>query len=525
MKKIFISHLSLFTFLLISLPPNLIHAELSTIEIGGKLEIYGATYLNWAEPSDLERIPQSSLIWRSIGPDGTYSAYRTGKGAEECSFFEQRARLHVKANFSHNIGFFLEFDNYDIWGEDFRSSDYILGVDIRSQTNDDIELFQSYIEIKELLDVNCLSFTIGRQTIDLGSGWLVGSDPPPDPFAGISFDGIRIKYGNDTYSLDAFYTKLLENFDSFNHGDINFAGIYLTFKNIAKLLNIDLYYLLLRDDRKLELTQGDFITELFEDLLDRDQVSTTYIHTLGLRFYGEYTNLDYDFEIAYQWTHGSHPGLIYVPVEGIYGDDDVQWNLPAGHFEVGYTFSQIKVQPRVFLGFCYYGGKDKRDLSFFDWLFDFGEGKASYSFNRLFSSYREDSFIDCSAMSNFWKIYTGTTWNISESFEFGFHVIHLQTVSPFDSPYNFEILDRRIYFIGPFSFITRENSKNLGWQTLLYANYSLTEDFSIELGWAHFFVNSGLAEGSFIDNNTSSFISTQSTDDADLFYFYSSVEF
>ena len=499
--------------------------ELTNVEIGGKLEIYGATYFNWIEPSELERIPSSALVWRSIGPNGTYSPYRTGKGAEDCSFFEQRTRVHIKAGFTEDVIFFVEFDNYDVWGEDFRSQDYIPGIDRRSESIDDVEIFQSFIEINNLYGTSGLSLSIGRQTIDLGSGWLVGSDPGPDPFAGLSFDALRVKYTKEQFSLDVFYSKLWESFGSFNHDDIDFGRTYLTLNNVADFVNIDVYYFLLRDDRKLEATVGEIFRELFENLFDRDQVSTTYIHTLGLRLYGEHSGFDYDIEIAYQLGHGSHPGLLFIPVEGIYGDDEVQWSLPAGHFELGYTFSESKMQPRLYLGGSYYGGKDKRDISFEDWLFRISGGRASYSFNRLFSSYREDNFIDISAMTNFWKVYSGATCNVNESTELGIEVMYLQTVSPFDSPVSLDIGNQQVYIFGPLSFITRENSKDIGWQTLVYINYSLTEDFSIELGWAHFFVGDGLAEGSFIDSNGTDFISTKSTDDTDLVYFYSSIEF
>lgn len=511
-------------FLTISSLCVLSYGELVSVEVGGKLEIYGLYYHGFVEPSDQDRIPSWALPGRSIGPDGTYSAYRTGKGSTGSAYVEQRTRLHTRAIMTDNVSAFIEVDSIDTWGEDFRSQDYLTGRDGRGNTIDDIELFQAYIQCKDI-GTEGLTLTIGRQAIDLGSGWLVGSDPGPNPFVGLSFDAIRLQYEQEVYMLDVFYAKLLENLGSFNHNDVDFAGIYFTWKEIIEGSGLDIYYFLLRDNRKNEVTDGDIFLETFERIFDRDNSSTTYIHTVGARFFGEYDKFDYEVEFAYQWGESSAFGNLFIPVDGIYGDSDADWALPAGHFEVGYSIEEMKWTPRIYIGGCYYGAEDNRSLSFRDWLVGIGVGKASPSFNRLFTASREDNFIDLSGMTNFWQLYSGISVKPVEKVEVGFEVAYLQAVSAFDKPYSFTIGDIEFYPLSPFPFLTRTNSKDLGWQTLLTLTYQYSEDLSFGTGWSHFFIGDGLVEGTFLDNYATSFISTFNDDDADFFYISTTIEF
>ena len=86
-------------------------AELQNVELGGSLRIRGNYY--------------------DLDSRGDYS------------FIEQRTRLNVKADFTQDVSAFIEFDNYNFWGEDFRSV-YLTGSDYRSGLNT-VNLYQSYI--------------------------------------------------------------------------------------------------------------------------------------------------------------------------------------------------------------------------------------------------------------------------------------------------------------------------------------------------------------------------------------------
>lgn len=504
---------------------SLSFGELINLEIGAKIEIYGEYYRNWLEPKDVNRIPEYALSGRSIGPNSTHSPIRTGKESTSTSFVEQRTRLHIKSTISNNIFAFFEFDSRNYWGEDFRAQDYLTGKDTKTYSSDNIDVFQAYIQSKDFLTIPGLTLTLGRQAIDFGSGWLVGSDPGPNPFAGVSFDAIRLNFNNETLSLDLFYSKLAENFAGLAQNDIDFGGVYLTIGSTPEKNTLDLYYFILRDDTNVESTNGDIIFESIEDILGRDKVQTTYIHTVGIRLFGKRGNLDYETELAYQLGNSDHLGLLFKPIDGIYGDSDAKWNLPAGHLEIGYTLSNLKSTPRVYIGGRYYGGKDNRSISLTHWIFGFGEGRASTSFNRLFTSYREDSFIDVSGMSNFWKIYSGFTITPIDPLNIGLDISHYEAVDPFDAPISISLHRVKIFPFGTMSFITEQNPKDIGWQLLIFANYAFTEELEIEIGWSHFFIGEGLAKGLFIDNYGTQFLATESRDGSNFFYWYINMEF
>lgn len=519
-------NLFIVTTLLISIP-MIVFGELTSVELGGKIEIYGLYYHKFIEPSDAERIPPSVLRGRSIGPTGTVSIYRTGDGSTSTSYVEQRTRLHTRAQFTDNISAFIELDSIDHWGEDFRSKSYASGYDERSNSIDDVELFQAYVQLNDIYDVSGLKLTIGRQAIDLGSGWLVGSDPGPNPLVGLSFDAIRLQYEQEKYVLDLFYGKIFEGYGSINHDDIDFWSVYFTINELLEGANLDVYYFLLRDDTPIPEPEVDLplAQRLIVDLFGVNDYDPTYIHTLGVRLFGEYRDFDYEFEVAYQWGKSSRLGSMFVPIGGKYGDMDADWSLPAGHFEVGYTWSEAKWTPRVYVGGCYYHGEDNRDVSFIDWLIEPIRGKASPSFNRLFTTYRHDSFIDLSGMSNFWKLNTGISVKPMEKIEVGLDVAYMEVVAPFDRPISVQIGDAIIYPLGYFPFITTESDSELGWQTLLSLSYNYSDDLTFSIGWSHFFIGKGLAQGAFLDNYGTAFVSTVNQTDADFFYFYTTLEF
>ncbi|MCC6694273.1 MAG: hypothetical protein IT365_01455 [Candidatus Hydrogenedentes bacterium] len=137
-------------------------AELQNVQVGGKLEIYGGWYSEFFEPNNGQiRIPDFFVPGRAIGPNGTVSYYRADGSGHELSFFEQRTRLYVDADFTDHVQGFIELDSIDTWGEDFRS-DYRTGVDGRAFSGDDVELYQAFIDVDEMLGLP-LHLRIGRQ--------------------------------------------------------------------------------------------------------------------------------------------------------------------------------------------------------------------------------------------------------------------------------------------------------------------------------------------------------------------------
>ena len=540
-------------------------AELQNVEIGGKIEIYGAWYSNVFEPSGgTERIPNFFLPGRPIGPYNTVSGIRAGDGGNNADFFEQRTRLHVNADFTNNVNAFIELDQIDTWGEDFRS-DYVTGADFRANSSDDLEIYQAYINVDKVFGLPA-QLRIGRQEMEFGSGWLMGSDPGPDPFCGLSYDAVRLTVGDEVMRIDAWASKLAERGPNEEDGDVNFYGVYATWaigdgaasvmpKHIRELLfpmhmvygmydafmrngpfrgrtapttqnlQFDVYYMYLRDGGSLNDTNFIAPIEWLEDLAHIDNYDPTQVHTVGGRGSGSWNGFDWEVEAAYQWGNADSTGFLFKPANQLYGDDDATYGVWAGHAETGWT-TPLAWDTRVFLGGAYYGGQDNRSISFRDWLDPFDKPDAGVAFNRLFSSWREDSFIDSSDMSNFWKAYIGANAYPSERVELGATVTYLETLNGFNSPVSVTFGNWKVPVAPALPFWTNGGSKDLGWQTSLYTRYAYTDNLTFEVGWSHWFTGNAIGDGVvFTSEYGMRNIGGSGSDDQDYVYFLTTIEF
>ncbi len=497
------------------------YAELQNVEVGGSIEVWGNYYTPFYESGDpVIRIPDFLTHGRPLGPFGTESAVRAyhRKGADGLAWIEQRTTLSVRADFSSNVSSFIEFDDIMDWGEDFRSADYITGRDTRADSSDDLEIYQAYIEARDLFELP-LQLRIGRQELIFGSEWLVGNNYQFCPLTYLSFDALRLTFAVEDWTVDAFASKLAERY--VDHGDLDFYGLYATYSGI-KEISFDAYYFFLRDGQDVSDTNASWMTERIEDWMGVDDYGNTAIHTIGVRAAGEWNGLDYEAELAYQWGDASTVGQGFKV--GLYGDDTARYNSFGGNCTVGYTFS-FKCEPRIYAKFVYYGGEDNRDISLRDWLNPFYKPKASVSFNRLFSSWEDNFFFDGSALSNVWTLSTGLSGKVTESIEVTGEVMYLQAVSPFDTPLMKRIGSYKVPFGWPFPFLTRSGAKDLGFTTLLCATYSYSEDLSFEAGWSHQFTGEAVKDGAFVDGNGQVFVGGLDDDDADMFYISSKVTF
>lgn len=487
--------------------------DLQEIRVGGKIEIYGATYSEFFAPAGaVSRYRNFAMRGRAIGPNGTStSVLANARGSIGNSFFEQRTRLHVQADFSDGVSAFIEIDSIDTWGDDFRSLDYLNGVDLRADTSEDAEIFQSYIEAANLAGTP-LSLRIGRQELEFGSGWLVGADPGPDPFTGLSFDAIRITYSGDTFTADAWWGKVAESMREFGNGDLDFYGVYLASSAIEDM-TFDLYWMYVRDDQTTNLGLSPLSLAL-GTVFGLSDFDSTNLHTAGVRWAGEHGPWDWEAEAAYQWGEADALGALFRTYPGLFGDDDARWSNWAAHAEVGHTL-ETAWSPRVFAGGAYYGGEDRRAISFLQWVNPFDTPQASVSFNRLFSAWREDDVADgWAALTNFWKAYAGVTVAPTEKLELEAQVRYLEVIEPFRYPASFF-----------FPWLSHEGASDLGWQTSLYVTYQYSADVSVDLGYTHFFSGGAIRDGSFTDQNGLQFIGGHGDDDIDYVFGIVTVEF
>ena len=499
-------------------------AELQNVQVGGSIQIRGSYYSNLTPDGNVPgALANTQIIWpnfflpnRPIGSGafngaGIVSAFSwDDEDSNSVSFVEQRTRLNVKADFTNEVSAFIELDSWDIWGQDFRSN-YITGVDGAAASADDVEVYQAYIEANEMWGFP-LRARIGRQELSFGSEWLVGVNDTSSFFRGLSFDGVRLTYGTDVFSVDAFYTTLAEGGANEEDEDTSFAGIYGSYKGLENI-TIDAYWLWVRDATSLNDTNFIAPIEWLEDIFSLDDYDVTSLHTVGLRGAGTIGAFDFEAEAAYQFGDAGSAGFLFKPF--LYGDDDAEYDgLWGANVEVGYTFDFMWT-PRVYLGGAYFGGEDERSISFFEWLNPFDRPESSVSFNRLFSNWEYSEPLENSELSNVYVLRGGVGVQPTESVEALLAVSYFKTLEQFSEPINFSAGGFKIPIAPALSFLDSENDEELGWEVALYVTYHYSEDLSFQAGWAHLFVGDGLEDGQFSFGNGLLFNGGSGDDDSD----------
>jgi hypothetical protein len=269
----------------------------------------------------------------------------------------------------------------------------------------------------------------------------------------------------------------------------------------------------LRDAGRRNDTDAPPTNEWLEDILHFDDYDPTCLHTVGLRGSGEYKALDWELETAWQFGAADAAGALFKPYQGLYGDDDARWHTWAGHAELGMTLPCM-FAPRLYAGGAYYDGEDNRDISPLDWLNPFYHARASISFNRLFSAWGEDIFIDASALTNFWKAYSGISASVTDSLELAATLSYFEAVGAFRPPVTQNL-----------SFVTRRGDDSIGWQASLGAVYNYSDSVSFEIGWARFFTGDAIQDTVFVDENGFTNIGGRDSGDVDYVFFLTVLEF
>lgn len=524
-------------------------AELQNVIVGGSVRIRGNYWTSeagndswtarnplfqWYTTNSFRGVggnPLQNLRWAAQpGRAAVWSGVDWDSSGHGVKFVEQLTKLNVRADFTDQVSAFIELDSYDVWGEDFRSN-YITGVDGRAWTGDDVEVRQAYIEANEMFGYP-LRLRIGRQDIKLGSGWLVGVNETNAIFTGLSFDGIRATYATDMFSVDAIWAKLAERGAIEEDGDVDMYALYGSYLGIENV-TIDAYGIWVRDAGARADTYLGWFGEWVEDLLSVDDYDVTNLYTIGLRGAGTYGAFDFDAEVAYQFGDADAVGAGFAGLGNAspYGPDGESFGEWAGQLEVGYTFD-MNMSPRVFLGGAYFGGEDNRAVNFWQWLgavaCPFWSADASISFNRLFSSTEYSMFLDTSNvdLSNLWLARGGVSLSPMEKLKTTLTVTYFQTLDAYATTWPvWWILGSRWTPLFNFSFIDQETDDDMGWEVSLVANYSYSEDLSFELGYAHFFVGDGLADGNFNQLNGLGFNGGTSDEDPDYVYFETKLAF
>ncbi len=423
-------------------------AELQNVAVGGSLRIRGNMY----ESDDWAPFDVSSV--------------------------EQRTRLSVKADFTDNVSAFLELDSYDVWGEDFRSN-YITGVDGRAASGDDVEFYQSYIEVNQMWDTP-LMLRVGRQELSFGSEWLMGTNDTAAFFPGLSYDAILLNYGTDMVSINAFWGKLAETFGDFGNDDVDLYGLYGSYLGLEDVV-IDAYWLFVRDDES-----GAF-SPAFPDI---------GLHTVGLRGAGEIGAFDFEAELAYQFGEADLPDFLWW-------DNDFDYDAFGGNLELGYTFD-ASWQPRIYIGMAYLEGAEDDD-GILGW-----DLEEDLSFNRLFSNWEYSEFLENTDLSNAIVYRAGIGVQPSESLSLLLALSYFQADVAED------------YGMWFWEWTADDD---LGLEAGLYADYQYSEDLVFRAGYAHLFVDDGIEDGNWVNLNGLAQLAAPDDDDLDYVFVETEISF
>jgi hypothetical protein len=489
-------------------------AELQNVIVGGQIRIRANYYRNAYTTVPRIMWPAEFLPGRAIGGglfggNDVVSIFDWDDNGNDLDFVEQRTRLNVNADFTDEVSAFIEIDSYDWWGEDFRS-DYVTGADFAADSDDDVEIYQAYIQAEEMWGTP-LRLRVGRQELSFGNEWLVGTQDTSSTFTGLSFDAIRLTYATDLFSVDAWASKLAENGALEEDGDVDFYGVYASYLGLENI-TLDAYWMLVRDAVSLNDTNLPWIAEWVEDALGLDDYDPSYLHTVGLRGAGTIGAFDFNAEAAYQFGDADSVGFLFNP--GIYGDDDADFDAWGGNLELGYTFD-MSYTPRIYIGAAYFEGEDNRDLSFWEWLNPFNLPEASVSFNRLFSNWEYSEFLENSELSNVIIARAGISASPTQSVDLLLSATYFWADEPWDAPRYITIGRYRVPIDSNLAFWTQENDDELGLELGLYGTYHYSEDLTFNTGWAHLFVDDGLSDGSFTAWNGLVFGGGTDDDDAD----------
>lgn len=469
-------------------------AELQQVAVGGEIRIRGRYYINaWEEQRPLpRRIADRFLPGRPIGPTGTASLFKWDSRGKDWTRYETALLLNVKADFTNDVSAFIEFYDFHIWGEEFRSN-YLTGADSRANSVDAVLLNQAYIEMRQMYGTP-LTLRIGKQDLRLGDAWLVSNMMTPSQF--ISFDAVRLTYAVPNLVIDAFASKLNESTRVFDDST-NFYGIYGTYSGIQPL-SISAYWLYIHDNTDIARQETTGLGRWVNNRRGFDYGNTN-LHTVGTRLFGKYENFDYNLELAYQFGDAAHLGSLFKVRGSNFGDTRAKYGNWGMDGTLGYTFQEVAWKPRLYMQGVWFQGEDNRDISFLDWLNPFYRPQASVSFNRLFTEKNYMPTInDNSWISNIIQASAGVEVQPTEKLRLHVHVAKNWVDAPFNPPKSVRLFGNRAYVAPALSFWTDKGSDDLGWEVAAWARYVYSPDLWFLLYGNYLWAGDGLTDGNFI---------------------------
>ncbi len=247
------------------------------------------------------------------------------KSLNDADFLLQRARLGATFAPEDWLTFYVQGESSFEFGGARAKTPGVNG----AEGDDQIDLFQAYVRLG---DKN-LNLTIGRQTLSFGDERLVGAFDWNN--IGRTFDAVKLHYGQETWSLEAFASSVVvpkrsvfDQSDLFDGNDTGrnqiFSGLYFSSTGLIPVQTTDLYAFELHEE--YSIGDSDFVT-------------------LGTRMKADPKKLggfDYETEMAAQFGT-------------LKGKDLAAF---AGHWGAGYNWLDTAWKPRVGIEYNYATGDD-----------------------------------------------------------------------------------------------------------------------------------------------------------------------
>ncbi len=422
---------------------TLAHADLNSAELGGGIRVRG----QYLDPV----------------------AFDDRRHADD--FIEQRTRLNLNAVLTEGVNAFLEFQSYDIYGDDFVGLRPVR-LTVPEDDSGDVELYQGWLEAEKLFDYP-LTVRVGRQELAYGREWLLGNRDANSLFSGLSFDTVKLRYTRGDIQIDAWASKLVERRAQETDADTDFYGLYGTYGTLEEL-SLDTYWLFVRNAEDDTEPRAD----------------TDRLHTVGGRLFGIYRAFDYSLEGAYQFG-------------------DAAWFRRRADYDawaidsvLGYTFDDTEWEPRLGVGMAFFSGDD-------DWYDD-----DARAFNRLFSDVEYGEILDRRAdLSNLFVFHAMARAKPIEKLKL-------------DLKWHYYLADQDEIYLRSGSFMKRlfgsgrrelQGAAEIGHEIDVSATYDYSNGLSLRAGWAHFFADDALEDGVPLSYNG---LKRRGTDDADADYFF-----
>lgn len=370
--------------------------------------------------------------------------------ANDDRFLLTRLLLNAELQWGENLRFFAE-------GKTAWSTDRDLPGGRRSLDVDSLDLQQLFVDVRfDLGDNATLTVRPGRQALKFGAQRLVSPLPWSNTMR--TWDGVSVIWQSRALTATAFVTQFAPvekyGFNDSTRDDV-FYGLYATAPLRGEHLKMDGYIF----GRRREMVTYNGTTG------QEDR------YTLGGRLYGRCGEgrIDYDVEGAYQF--------------GEVGAADVSAFFFAS--ELGYTWVDAEMLPRLWVGFDYASGDDSAGggVQTFDQLYPLGHAYFG--------------FIDVVGRQNVVDLSGGVSIKPTARLKLAAAGHYLRRASGSDALYNAGGAVVRASAPGA--------GRELGFELDLTATYAFNDHLSLLVGYSRFFA------GDFIDD-------TGSGDDIDFGY-------